>query len=176
MTANCTSCTGRQSTFAPTSSHGAQRRPLDSLEDAAQHLHRGHHGAGVAGADQRLHLAVLEEGRGDVQRGVLLAAEGVDRGFVHADDLGGVHHLDRQALRTLLVQQRLDLGTAPHQPDRHAQVAGRLDRGGDGHRRGMVPAHGVDGYRSFHRVAPRTSAAIVAPAQTSVTSTICRPL
>src|SRR6267154_1151922 len=68
---------------------GAERGALDPLQNPADHFHRGHDGAGVAGAHHPLSAPFADQKGGHPNRRILLTPEGGDRRFVHADDFGG---------------------------------------------------------------------------------------
>ncbi len=116
MTANCASICGEESTLAPTSTitAGLPLRVGKALASAGRStpgimpMHRlgdGHDGAGIAGGDESIGLAVAHQAGGDADRGVALGADGLGGAVVHGDDLAGVDDFDGQAAPAVVFRQ-----------------------------------------------------------------------
>ena len=71
--------------------HGGDHgRPVDARQGLEQIARQGHQRAGVAGTDAGMGRTVADQFQGDAHGGVGLAAQGLGRAFVHADDFAGV--------------------------------------------------------------------------------------
>ncbi len=129
---------------------GGDPGPLDPFEKAQFQSGSRHRGPGVAGTDDSLGLAALDEVGRDRDGRLLFLAESPDRGLVHRDCLGRVQDLDSRITEFLLRALLLDhLGVADKVefPDL-GEEAQSFARTGDCDPWGLVPAHGIDG--DFH--------------------------
>ena len=130
-------------------------RPADAgKEHLGVEQGRGHHGAGVAGRDDRLDLAGGHQPPASGDRVVPLLPQGLDRLLLHADDLAGVD--DRQAVARGvggLGQLGLDpLAVADQHDGQLGLVAHRLDGSRDDRAGSEIAPHRVQGYP--HHITP----------------------
>jgi hypothetical protein len=121
-----------------------QGGPVDARDAADGEHAAGHHRAGFARADHAVGLAFLDQAAGHLDGGILLAAQGLGRFFVHAHHLGGVDDMDVQTLGLASREFVPDLGLVADQDDRRA-LLGRAHGGRNVDARSEIAAHGVDG-------------------------------
>jgi hypothetical protein len=85
-----------------------QRRTIYALKSAQQDFCRGHHRAGIAGADQSVCLPVAHQPRGYADGRVPLAAESL-RGFIfHGDSFGGMNNFNPESLDAATLQLAME--------------------------------------------------------------------
>ena len=72
-------------------------------------VRRGHRRAGVAGADDRVGLAVFDQIDRPADRRIFFPPHGFDRAVTHVHHLSRVHDLDPAVVAAVLLQLRLDL-------------------------------------------------------------------
>src|SRR5471032_2849707 len=124
----------------------ADGRAVDAghgLEYVARYRHQG---AGIAGRDAGLGLAVLDLLDGDAHRRILLAAQGHFERIVHGDLFGGVLHGDaRMRVDVQLFQFRADYVLQTDQDQFSVRFTFEEgNSGGDSDRRAVIATHTVD--------------------------------
>ena len=97
----------------------------DVLQEALQEQTAGDHRAGVAGADDAVHLSLGQQLPAAADGVVRLLAQGDDGRLVHADDLGAVEDSDAVAVGDAVRQERLDLGLIADEHDAQFRVERR---------------------------------------------------
>ena len=70
--------------------NGGEGRTVDAFHHATNGFGHSHHGAGVAGADHPLRVAVASEPKGDADGTIPFRAQSFAGAVVHGDDLTGV--------------------------------------------------------------------------------------
>jgi hypothetical protein len=130
---------------------GRERRTVDPADAPKAEDRGGHRGAGRAGADHRIGVAVADQIRGDDDRGAALRAQRGGRMLPHLDHLGRV---DEAQVGGLWAPVLGDLAfDARHVTDKDDLVSGSsdgvVDRSADDFARGEIATHRVD--RDPHR-------------------------
>ena len=91
---------------------GDDCRTIDARHHAEHEPGSGEQGAGVAGGNAGRRVALLDEVDRDAHRRVLLAAEGILRPLVHADDFGGFDETAAPARERRAEQRTHDFAAA----------------------------------------------------------------
>ena len=101
----------------------------------------------VAGRDDRVSLAALDEVDRAGHRAVFLAPHCLHRRIIHLDDFGSVNNLDARVVYAPLAQLRFKAGFVAdeEQPRDLAVAAQRVDRPRHNILRGEIAAHGIHG-------------------------------
>ena len=130
-----------------------QGRADSRTVDAGQHFkhepRRGHEGAGIAGADAGVRLALLDQVDGDAHGGVFLVAQRVGRQLVHVDALAGMTDRQVRISRSTRLFQSLLQGIAVTDQD-DVDIAMLVQRQHGSRHHDLttdIPAHGVEGNR-----------------------------
>jgi hypothetical protein len=178
-------CSGRHSTFAPASRrtklflrggddggdagavHAGQRAELDGGG--------GHYAAGVAGRDDGLGLAALDEFHRAGNGAILLLAQAVNGLVLHGQDFAGVDDLNTVVLEAGGTHGGLDCGLVADEEERGdpAVLGEGKAHAFDDHAAAMIPAHYI--HRDSHRpmklpaTGPALTDRVQAPAVTVMT-------
>ncbi len=131
-----------------------ERRTVDLRHGAQADFRHGHEGAGIAGRDRAIGLAVANRlDRLPHRRIAPARAQRLARLVGHADGDAGVAHLGQRRQPGLGLEQGRDLLlVAEHQEFDVGKAFHEQCRARNDDRRAEIPAHGVerDPYRLFH--------------------------
>ena len=128
---------------------GGDAGPADVLEEQPQGEARRDHGAGVAGTDDGLHLALGQELPAAADGVVRLLAQGHDRRFFHGDDLVQWKISRRSRTAWALASKRFDLGLIADQDNAQVRIGlNGLHGAADDRPGSVVAAHRVQ--RDLH--------------------------
>ncbi|EKD41028.1 MAG: hypothetical protein ACD_74C00076G0002 [uncultured bacterium] len=136
---------GRENTGDP--------RPGDMLQAAKQLDGRCQCRPGIAGADNSINPALFVEGKRLHDGGVFFLADGVKGGFIHADNLGGMHQMNPGRRSPMGCQNGPKQSLVTDQADLKVRLARSQDCPGNQFPRASVPAHGIQGNMQCHGAA-----------------------